>query len=100
MVGRGLIAAPGFSNLEQRLRQDWAKSYLQRFISKDGRDLRAFRFVDQNRRGQGSDMSSLEPQVTEAMNSAFDQAVGTENTDTFTALSLEYASRPTLAPSA
>lgn len=79
-VGQGLIAAPGFSNLEQRLRQDWARSYLQRFISQDGRDLRAFRFVDQKGRGQGSDMGTFEPQVIEAMNGAFDEAVGTENT--------------------
>ncbi len=80
-VGQGLVAAPGFKNLEQRLRQDWAQSYLQRFLSQDGRDLRAFRFVDQNGRGLSSNsMTSLEPTVIEAMNGAFDQAVGSERT--------------------
>ncbi len=79
-VGQGLVAAPGFSNLEQRLRQDWAQSYLQRFIGQERRDLRAFRFVDQNGRGLSSDMKSLEPNVIEAMNGAFNAAKGTEDT--------------------
>ena len=79
-VGRGLIAAPGFNNLEQRLRQDWALSYLQRFITEERRDLRAFRFVDQNGRGQGSDLSEFEPSVVEAMEQAFEQAVTAEGT--------------------
>ncbi len=74
-VGQGLVAAPGFSNLEQRLRQEWAQGFLQRFIGQERRDLRAFRFVDQNGRGLTSDMSSLEPAVTEAMLEAFNVAV-------------------------
>jgi HD-GYP domain-containing protein (c-di-GMP phosphodiesterase class II) len=79
-VGQGLVAVPGFTSLEQRLRQDWAKSYLQRFIGRGGRDLRAFRFVDQNGRGQGSDMNSLAPDVIAAMNEAFSEVVGSEKT--------------------
>ncbi len=76
-VGYGLVAAPGFKTLEQRLRQEWAGRYLQRFVSKE-RDLRAFRFVDQNRRGQGSDMTAFGEPVIEVMNQAFDAAVGDE----------------------
>ena len=79
-VGQGLVAVPGFRSLEQRLRQDWAKGYLRRFIGREGRDLRAFRFVDQNGRGQGSDMNSLAPMVIEAMNEAFSEVVGGEDT--------------------
>ncbi len=76
-VGQGLVAAPGFQTLEERLRQDWAERYLQRFVSKE-RDLRAFRFADQNGRGQGSDMTAFGEPVIEVMNRAFDQAVESE----------------------
>ncbi len=79
-VGQGLVAVPGFRTLERRLRQDWAKSYLQGFIGREGRDLRAFRFVDQNGRGQGSDVAALAPGVIEAMNQAFSAAVGSDET--------------------
>ncbi len=74
-VGQGLMAAPGFKTLEQRLRQNWAKRYLERFLSRERSHLRAFRFGDQNGRGQAFDMISLEPPVIEAMNQAFDEAV-------------------------
>ncbi len=74
-VGRGLMAAPGLSTLGQRLRQDWAKRYLERFLGRERSNLRAFRFGDQNGRGQAFGMVSLDPPVIEAMDQAFDEAV-------------------------
>ncbi len=79
-VGQGLMAAPGFKTLEQRLGQKWALDYLERFLSRERSNLRAFRFGDQNGRGRAIDMVALDQPVIEAMNEAFDQAVETGKT--------------------
>ena len=75
--GSGLVAAPGSGTIERRLSQTWAKRHLQRFFSKELRDVRAFHVVDPSGKALGSDMDFDAP-VIEAMNQAITEARATE----------------------
>lgn len=71
-LGRGLVAAPGFGNLERRLNTDWAESYLTQFASEHS-EVRAFRVVDQ--RGRGLSAGLDDEAVAKVMKSVFDDAL-------------------------
>ena len=76
-VGLGLVAAPGFGDLEQRLSQPWADRYLQRF-AQERPDLLAFHVVDQNGKARGYNTAAFNPAVTDAMRMAFEEALTTQ----------------------
>ncbi len=63
-IGRGLLAAPGFGDLERRLDLDWARSYLQRFAVEQAHDMKAFVVIPPGGKGfisrQGVDDSLIE----------------------------------------
>ncbi len=73
-VGQGLVATPSSGNLEQRLRQSWARRYLERFANQERRDLRAFQVVNQEGRGPGSALEDFDEHVLAAMSRAFEEA--------------------------
>ncbi|MCP3959605.1 MAG: HD-GYP domain-containing protein [bacterium] len=79
-VGRGLVAAPGFGTSDKRLGQKWADVYLQRFVAKERRDLRAFHVVPPKGKAWGSDTTSFDAPVIDAMNSAIAEARTTADT--------------------
>ncbi len=79
-LGGGLVAAPGLSTVESRLRETWVNEQLLRYASEQ-RDLLAFRAL--NREGKGlrwpsgdSAESELDERLDEAMNDSFAAAVG------------------------
>ncbi len=72
-IGRGLIAAPGFGDLGQRLSQDWAGSYLQRFAREQAHDMKAFMVIPPTGKGFTSRQSGDEA-VIELMQQTFQEA--------------------------
>ncbi len=78
-VGRGLVAAPGFGTLQERLRKPWTDQYVRRFLQ-ERPELRAFLVVDKNRNAGGSKLDPFGEPVMEAMTLAFDDAMRTSGT--------------------
>ena len=78
-LGRGLVAAPGFGSLEQRMSRDWAESYLLRFVT-ESRDVRAFQASGESGKALSFQIDEFEEPVMIAMREAHAEALASEGT--------------------
>lgn len=81
-LGRSLLAAPGFANLQERLRDEWVRNYLTSFVQEDHPEIMTFHVVDQDGTGLRFEPSSasLTAPINDAMSRAFEHAVRTKAT--------------------
>lgn len=73
-LGGGLLAVPGPARLEERLREPWVSSYLQRF-SVGNPNLLALRVLDPEGAGPRFSPPDLDVAVSEALDGAFASAL-------------------------
>lgn len=73
-LGQSLIAAPGYTTLEERLREEWVKGYLGRFLQ-DNPDVVVLRLLSREGLGASLGPEDLPVPVTDALVHAFEEAV-------------------------
>ncbi|MEM7353095.1 MAG: HD domain-containing phosphohydrolase [Acidobacteriota bacterium] len=78
-VGHGLVAAPGYGSLAQRLNSRWASDYLMRFAQARADQL-AFLIIGSDGKPWGSSVSAFGPEVNELMEQAAEEARQAEET--------------------
>ena len=93
-LGRGLVAAPGFGSLEQRLQTQWADGYLRRYYQEHGAEVKAFRIFDQNGRGPSAGLQ--DPAIDSLMGDVFDEALA-QGGEVYRFTTLPQASLPAVA---